>query len=111
MLKILIIGRIGKDAATNNVNGKTVINFNVCHSERYKDAGGNQKEKTTWVQCSWWTDRLTIVPYLLKGTLIYAEGVPETDVYENKAQQKMRVVNVQLLSKAEGAAESSVPTK
>jgi single-strand DNA-binding protein len=49
MIKLLAIGNLGKDAVLNNVNGKNVINFTVAHTERYKDAQGNQKDKTTWV--------------------------------------------------------------
>ena len=41
MIKLQVIGNLGKDALVNNVNGKTVINFNVAHTERYKDAQGN----------------------------------------------------------------------
>ena len=50
MIKLQVIGHLGKDCTTNVVNGKNVINFSVAHSERYKDASGNQKEKTTWVE-------------------------------------------------------------
>lgn len=31
-----VIGNLGKDAIANNVNGKTVINFSVASTERYK---------------------------------------------------------------------------
>ena len=48
MIKLQVIGNLGKDALVNNVNGKTVINFNVAHTERFKDAQGNQKDRTTW---------------------------------------------------------------
>jgi len=77
MIKLQVIGHLGKDCTTNVVNGKNVINFSVAHSERYKDASGNQKEKTTWVECAYWTDRTAIAPYLKKGQLVFAEGTPE----------------------------------
>ncbi len=38
MIKIQVIGHLGKDCTVNNVNGKNVINFSVAHSEKYKDA-------------------------------------------------------------------------
>jgi len=74
----------------------------VAHSERFKDAQGNQKERTTWVECAYWTDRTAIAPYLTKGTTVYAEGTPEADPYTNKEGQaaatlRMRVQNIQLL--------------
>ena len=74
MIKLQVIGNLGADCIQKEVNGKTVINFNVAHSEKYKDAQGNLKERTTWVNCAYWTDKTAIVPYLTKGTTVYAEG-------------------------------------
>ena len=102
MIKLQVIGNLGADCIQKEVNGKTVINFNVAHSEKYKDAQGNLKERTTWVNCAYWTDKTAIVPYLTKGTTVYAEGSPEADAYTNKEGQaastlRMRVLNIQLL--------------
>ena len=102
MIKLQIIGNLGKDCIVKEINGKHVINFSVAHTERFKDAQGNQKERTTWVECAYWTDRTAIAPYLVKGTSVYAEGSPEADAYTNKEGQaaatlRMRVQNIQLL--------------
>ena len=43
MIKLQVIGNLGADCIQKEVNGKTVINFNVAHSEKYKDAQGNLK--------------------------------------------------------------------
>lgn len=77
MVKTLIIGHLGKDAVVNQVNGRTVINFNVAHTESYKDQQGAKIEKTLWANCSYWTDRTGIAPYLTKGKLIFVEGAPD----------------------------------
>jgi single-strand DNA-binding protein len=102
MIKLQVIGNLGGDCIQKEVNGKTVINFNVAHSEKFKDAQGNLKERTTWVNCAYWTDRTAIVQYLTKGKTVYAEGTPEADGYTNKEGQvtatlRMRVQNLQLL--------------
>jgi single-strand DNA-binding protein len=102
MIKLQIIGNLGKDCIVKEINGKHVINFSVAHSERFKDAQGNQKERTTWIECAYWTDRTAIAPYLMKGTTVFAEGTPEADAYTNKEGQaaatlRMRVQNIQLL--------------
>ena len=102
MIKLQVIGHLGKDAVVNNVNEKTVINFTVAHSERYKDAQGNQKDKVIWVDCAHWTDRTAIAPYLKKGTQVYVEGIPEIRTYttqdgRNGATLSLRINNVQLL--------------
>ncbi len=107
MIKLQVIGNLGKDCITNSVNGKSVINFNVAHTEKYKDATGQQKDKTVWVECAYWTDRTAVAPYLKKGTQVYVEGTPEVRSYTKNdgtfgTSLTLRVSNVQLLgSRAE----------
>ena len=102
MIKLQLIGNIGKDAIVNNVNGKNVINFNVAHTERFKDAQGNQKDKTVWVDCAYWTDKTAVAPYLKKGTQVFVDGQPDVRTYttgdgRNGASLTLRVASVQLL--------------
>ena len=102
MIKMQVIGNLGKDCVVNTVNGKSVINFTVAHTEKYKDSQGNMQEKTTWVDCAYWTDRTTVAQYLTKGKQIYAEGQPEVRSFQRQdgtagASLSMRVREVQLL--------------
>lgn len=108
MIKLQVIGHLGKDCTTNTVSGKNVINFSVAHSERYKDGQGNLQERTTWVDCAYWTDRLGIAPYLKKGQLVYVEGSPEVRTFTRNdgtagASLTLRVLNVQLLGSSRGS--------
>lgn len=113
MIKMQVIGRLGKDCIVNTVNGKNVINFSVAHSERYKDSQGNLQEKTTWVDCAYWTDRTAVAPYLVKGVQVYVEGTPEARAFSRQdgtagASLSVRVREVQLLgSKGEGTGGST----
>ena len=112
MIKLQIIGNLGKDCIHKEVNGKNVINFSVAHTERYKDSMGNQKDRTIWVECAYWTDRIGVAQYLTKGRTVYAEGTPEADAYTNKEGQaaatlRMRVLNVQLLGSNSGEGQGS----
>jgi single-strand DNA-binding protein len=113
MIKLQVIGNLGKDCVTNNVNGKTVMNFNVAHTEKFRDAQGNQKDKTIWVDCAYWSDKTGIAPYLKKGTQVYVEGSPEVRSYTKSdgtpgVSLTLRVLNVQLLgSRGEGSGSSS----
>jgi single-strand DNA-binding protein len=105
MIKLQVIGHLGKDCTTNVVSGKNVINFSVAHTEKFKDSMGNQKERTTWVECAYWTERTGIAPYLKKGQLVYAEGSPEVRTYTKNdgttaASLTIRVQSVQLLGSA-----------
>ena len=108
MIKMQVIGHLGKDAVVNNVNGKSVINFAVAHTEKYKDATGNLVDKTIWVDCAYWTDRTAVAPYMKKGTQIHVDGAPDVKSYttadgRSGSTLSCRVINVQLLgSKPDG---------
>lgn len=116
MIKLQVIGHLGKDATVNNVSGKKVINFTVAHSENWTDAQGNQKDKTIWVDCAYWTDRTGIAPYLKKGTQVYAEGTPEVKTYAKNdgttgSSLVLRTISVQLLGGGQSnpASNNSAP--
>ncbi len=102
MIKMQVIGNLGKDCVVNTVNGKNVINFTVAHTEKYKDSQGNQQEKTTWVDCAYWTDRTAVAQYLTKGKQVFVEGQPEVRSFTRQdgtagASLSMRVRDIQLL--------------
>ncbi len=112
MIKLQVIGNLGKDCIVNTVNGKTVINFSVAHTEKFRDAQGNQKDKTIWVECAYWTDRTGISPYLVKGKTVYVEGSPEVRTYttgdgRSGASLTLRVLNVQLIGGRSDGGTSS----
>lgn len=93
MIKAQAIGRIGKDAVSREVNGKTVANFSV--------AAKASKDKTQWVECSIW-DKPNLTQYLKKGTQIYCDGEVHTEHYINKDGEiktllKMSVYKIELL--------------
>lgn len=102
MIKMQVIGNLGKDCITNTVNGKTVMNFNIAHTEKFRDSTGQQKDKTTWVECAYWSDKTGVAPYLKKGTMVYAEGAPDVRHFTRNdgtpgASLTLRVFSVQLL--------------
>lgn len=106
MIKLQVIGHIGKDCLVNNVNGKNVMNFSVAHSEKYKDANGTEVNKSIWVDCAYWSDRTALAQYLKKGTQVWVEGQPEVRQFTTKdgkhgANIGMRVLNVQLLGSSD----------
>jgi len=102
MLKLQVIGNLGKDCLVNNVSGKNVINFTVAHTEKFKDSQGNAQERTTWVECAWWTERTSIAQFLTKGKQVFVEGNPEVRSFTrndgtNGASLSIRVRELQLL--------------
>ncbi len=111
MIKMQVIGNLGKDCVVNTVNGKNVINFTVAHTEKYKDSQGANQEKTTWVDCAYWTDRTAISPYLTKGKQVFVEGTPEVRSFTRQdgtggASLSLRIREVQLLGGKSDAGAS-----
>ncbi|HET9746536.1 MAG TPA: single-stranded DNA-binding protein [Chitinophagaceae bacterium] len=115
MIKLQVIGHLGKDCVVNTVNGKNVINFTVAHTERYRDAQGNNQEKTTWVDCAYWSDKTAISPYLTKGKQVYVEGTPEARSFQRNdgtpgSSLSLRVREIQLLGgKGDSGNVSAAP--
>lgn len=113
MLKLAGIGNLGKDAVVNSVGGKTVINFSFAHTHSYIDGQGTKIEKTQWVECSQWTEKTGIAPYLKKGQQVYVEGQPEVVTYPKNdgstgISLRCRVSQIQLCGKA---PESGAPAQ
>lgn len=108
MISLSIIGNLGKDAEVKEVNGKKVINFSVCHTQKNKDG----VEKSTWVECGKWGETTAIAPYLLKGTKVYVEGIPDINVYKKNDGEPGGSIRV-LVNKIEllgGGGQQSAPT-
>lgn len=106
-----VIGNLGRDAEVRDIGpDRKVISFSVAHSERYNDRNGQQQERTTWVNCSYFrpADRIGVAQYLKKGTQVYAEGTPDARGYTRQDGQQgvsleLNVTNLQLLgSRSEG---------
>lgn len=122
MIKMMQIGRLGKDAVVKEVSGKEVINFSIATTEKW-GSGDQKKEKTYWTECAYWVDKgkSKIAEYLKKGGLVYVEGTPIADAYldkENKAASTLRltVFSIKLLgskdnegASSEGASQRAAP--
>ena len=82
----------------------------------YRDSQGNNQERTTWVDCAYWTDRTGISPYLTKGKQVFVEGTPEVRTFTRNdgtagASLSLRVRDVQLLGgRGENAGVSAMTT-
>lgn len=102
MLKMQILGNLGKDAVMHQHGTDNVLQFSVAHTDKYKDSAGMLVQKTTWVECSWWIDgRSTVGQYLKKGAMVWVEGIPGSRPWESKEGKKassltLRVFTLQL---------------
>ncbi len=102
MIKLQILGNLGKDAVMHQHGTDNCLNFSVCHTDKYKDSNGVLVERPTWVECSWWIDgRSTVGQYLKKGVMVWVEGIPGSRPWETKDGKKassltLRVFALQL---------------
>jgi single-strand DNA-binding protein len=76
-----LIGNIGKDATIKTMDkGVVAVNFPVAHNKNWKDKRtGDQRTKTTWVNCTIWKREganMRILDFLKKGTLVEITGTP-----------------------------------
>src|SRR5574339_721524 len=104
MIEFSMTGNLGADAVMNNVGDRKVINLNVCHSETWKNREENKENKKYWVDCAYFTDSEELLKMLIKGTLVFVRGTPDTRVHIKKdgtpvAVQYLRVSKLEVLSK------------
>ncbi|MFT5820747.1 MAG: single-strand DNA-binding protein [Crocinitomix sp.] len=76
-----LIGNIGKDAVVRKMEkGVLALNFPVAHNKNWRDKRtGEQRTKTTWVNCTIWKKdgtNLRILDFLKKGCLVEVIGTP-----------------------------------
>ena len=93
--KVILIGRLGKDAESKfTPSGTSVATFSIATSWRQKDQQtGEWKEHTDWHNIVLWRAE-NVAPYLLKGTQVYVDGRLQTRNYENKEGKKVYVTEV-----------------
>ncbi|NOW96001.1 single-stranded DNA-binding protein [Mucilaginibacter sp. SG564] len=81
---MLFTGRITANAQTRTVSGdKQVTNFTVALNQRYKTKAGEKKEKTAFVNCSYWVNPGLAV-YLTKGAIVEISGWVEAQTWETR---------------------------
>ena len=76
MIKIIIIGNLGRDPEMRYTpSGQSVTNFSVASSRKYTTADGEKHEETEWFNASAWGGLAdTCNQYLTRGSQVYIEG-------------------------------------
>ena len=74
--KTVVIGHLGKAPEMRYTqDGTPVTGFSVATSEKWKDAQGQQQERTTWFRVTTWKKLAELCnQYLRKGSLVMVEG-------------------------------------
>ena len=86
MNKVILVGRIGKDAEVKTFDGGAVkVSFTMATSEKFKakDGSGVMQEQTEWHNIEMWGERAQkLSQYLLKGKQVMVEGKIHYREYE-----------------------------
>lgn len=108
--KVMLIGNVGRDPEVryldqNSQSGNKVANFTLATTERYKDRGGNQQERTEWHNIVAWGNNADVAEkYIHRGTSLYVEGRLRTREYTDangvkKYRTEIYVDSLQLLGR------------
>jgi len=88
MNTISIVGNLGQDARHVTTNGADFVSFSVADTERWKDASGEVKDRTTWYNVI--TSQKNLLPYLKKGTKVFVSGRLRCSVYRSEKDGQPR---------------------
>ena len=110
MNNLIVTGRVGSDATISSVGNTNVINFSLCHSEKYKNAAGVVVEKTQWFSVSYYTEKTGIAAYIKKGGQLAVIGSVDCRMYDDKngvkvAQLVVKASRIELLGSAPTAQQ------
>lgn len=108
--KLIIVGRLGRDAELRAVGENQVIRFSVPLSR-----GRGEKEETLWVECSYFRgpgESTEVLKLLKKGTIVLVEGSPWVRQYVRSDNTpgvafECRVANLRVLSLPPRPSEAS----
>ena len=102
--KVMVIGNVGQEPKIFSFqNGKKKASFSVACSKRYRDTNDEQKELTTWVNCTSFGALAEVIEnYVSKGSQIFVEGELSVSTFTDqqgnkKSVTEVRVSNMQIL--------------
>ena len=108
MNQLQITGILGKDAILQHYSGTDLVQFSVAVNDDFKDTAGNWQKRTAWYDCTIWNTNKT--DRLLKGTLVFVQGVPRLNTYQKQdgsfgASVRVSVSKFEVLRKSETASQ------
>ncbi len=113
--KLIIAGRLGRDAEVRAVGENQVIRFSVPISRRGRD----NKEETLWVECSYFrgpNESTEVSKLLRKGAIVLVEGTPWVRQYIRSDNTpgvsfECRVSNLRVIALAPRPEEAPTPAE
>lgn len=90
MLKVEVIGNLGADAEVKDYQGNKFVTFRVAHSSKFKNAGGQATESTTWVDVTMNDTESKVIPFLKAGVKVFVRGNASLRVYSSPKDRMMK---------------------
>lgn len=107
--RTLVIGHVGRDPEMRYLpNGTPVASFSVATTRKWKNANGEQQEKTTWFKVTTWRKLAeTCNQYVTKGLLVLVEGEIDASSWmgqdgKPRATLELTALNVRFLGSRGG---------
>lgn len=83
---MLFTGRLTGNAAIKTVaENKSLINFTVAINQKWKNRAGEKKEKTVFVDCTYWRNT-GLAEFLSKGAVVEILGWVEAQAYQSQTK-------------------------
>lgn len=99
------IGNMTKDPEGKQFGAnKMMATFSVAVTEKWKDANGEQKESTEFINCTAFISAKFILDYVKKGDKVYIEGKYKTEKWQDKNgndRQSVKIIVNKFLSFAQ----------
>ncbi|TLM68176.1 MAG: single-stranded DNA-binding protein [Deltaproteobacteria bacterium] len=94
--KAILVGNLGKDPELRyTANGQAVATFSLATTEKFKNKGGEQQERTEWHNIVAWGPLAEICgKYLTKGKQIYCEGRIQSRSYDDRDGNKRYITEI-----------------
>ena len=87
MFKVEVIGNLGADAVVKSENGRDWVQFNVAHTDKWKEENGTVHEQTQWISCFINGRDTKALPYLVKGKQVFVRGDARLRTYSSEQQR------------------------
>ena len=90
-------GNLGADPEVKTTaNGKKVVKASLASTKRYRDAGGEYKDRTTWMTIRCWGELADELKKFRKGDEVQVAGELGNDSWEGRDGQKRTQVLIEV---------------
>jgi single-strand DNA-binding protein len=108
MQQLNLVGYIGNDAEVKDLGKTQVINFSLAVTKKVKN-----ERVTTWYKCAWFTNNVSLAPWLASGSFISVTGEPSVEAYiatDGTARATMKCIIKEITMYSSTKQKAPAPT-